>query len=313
MSKIGTAISLIKNNRDEFMLQIVRRFNFLLPDKCYIKLFYRYKMGRKLDLKNPQRFTEKLQWLKLYNRKPEYTMMVDKYAVKDYISKIVGEKYVIPTLGIWNSPEEIDWESLPDQFVLKTTHGGGNTGVVICKNKNTFNRDQAIRKLNNSMKQNLYKALREWPYKNVTPRILAEQYMVDSPEKEDLPDYKWYCFNGEPEYCQVINNRTSCETIDFYDKNWIHQEFIGLNPVNGPFFENSKDEIVRPSNLDEQIYIARKLSEGIPFARIDLYVIKKNTYFGEITFYPASGFGTFKPVHYNELLGKMLSIDTRVS
>ncbi len=151
-------------------------------------------MGRKLDLDNPQTLNEKLQWLKIYNRKPEYTTMVDKYAVKKYVADIIGEQYIIPTLSIWNKVEDIDFDALPQRFVLKTTHGGGSGGVVICKDKSTFDRKTAVAKLAKAMKGDIYKTFKEWPYKNVPKRIIAEQYLVD--ENGELNDYKFFSFYG---------------------------------------------------------------------------------------------------------------------
>ncbi len=167
-----------------------------LSDRAYLKLRYYVEMGARLNLDNPQKFTEKIQWLKLYNRKPEYTTMVDKYAVKDYVAKIIGEEYIIPTLGVWDKPEDIDWDSLPDQFVLKTTHGGGGCGVVICRDKATFDKAKAIDKLNRSMKADIYRSFKEWPYKNVQKRIIAEKFMEDT-SLHELRDYKFFCFGGQ--------------------------------------------------------------------------------------------------------------------
>ena len=276
----------------------------VLSDKLYLKLSFRLKMGRWLNLKDPVTFSEKLQWLKLYDRKPEYTNMVDKAAVKEYVAKKIGVEFVIPTLGIWERPEDIEWDKLPDRFVLKTTHGGGSTGVVICREKTTFDRQKAMAKLNKSLKLSTYRELREWPYKNVPRRIIAETFIAPPSGTKDLPDYKWYCFNGEPKYCQVIQDRTSKETIDFFDTNWVHQEFVGLNPVAGP----AAEEPIKPSNLEEQIKIAEELSKDIPFSRIDLYSVGEKIYFGEITFYPMSGMGIFRPDKYNELLGNMMKL-----
>lgn len=284
------------------------RYGSWIPDSFYLRMLYRLKMGYWPNLKHPKTFNEKLQWLKLHNRRPEYTTMVDKYAVKEYVSKIIGEKYIIPTLGLWDKPEDIDWEILPSQFVLKTTHGGGSCGVVICRDKSNFDRQDAIDKLNNSLQQDIYRNFREWPYKNVPRRILAEQFIETKPTINDLPDYKWYCFGGEPKFCQVIQNRHTKETIDFFDTEWNHQEFVGLNPVSGPVFAHAALPPVRPANLKKQIEIARILSKDMPFARIDLYTINNCEYFGEITLYPASGIGVFYPEKYSEILGGMLSL-----
>lgn len=285
-------------------LAVVKKIGFLIPDRLYLKIIYRLNMGHRLDLNHPRAFTEKIQWLKLYNRKPEYTTMVDKVAVKDYVAEHLGKEYVIPTLGIWERPEDVDWDALPDKFVLKTNHSGGNTGVVICKDKNTFDRNLAIQKLSQSLKADVYRNLREWPYKNIPRKVFAEQYIDPAPNVKDLPDYKWFCFCGEPRFCQVIQDRNSIETIDFFDAEWNHQEFVGLNPAARAAAVCPE----RPKDLERQVKIARELSKDCPFARIDLYSVGNVTYFGEVTFYPASGFGEFNPKLYDEILGAMLRL-----
>ena len=292
-------------------ISMLQHFGGWIPDKTYLKWLYRLKTGCKLDLVHPKTFGEKLQWLKLYDRKPEYTTMVDKYAIKAYVASIIGEEYIIPTLGVWHKPEDIEWDKLPDQFVLKTTHGGGSCGVVICRDKQTFDCKKAINKLNRSLKQDLYRSLREWPYKNVPRQIMAEQFLEASPEEKDLTDYKWYCFDGEPKYCQVIQDRHDKETIDFFDTEWRHQEFFGLNSALGATFGPAIVEPDRPIGLETQINIARKLSKGLSYSRIDLYEVNNHEYFGEITFYPMSGFGTFAPAQYNEIFGQMLTLPNK--
>ena len=308
MSKTQSALQMLKNDRSAFMAAIIQNFFRWLPDKTYLQLLYRFKMGHRLDLNHPKTFTEKIQWLKLYNRRPEYTLMVDKYAVKKYVADIIGEKYIIPTLGVWDKPEDIDWDALPNEFVLKTTHGGGSGGVVICKDKKTFDRNKAILTLRDSMNSDIYRSLREWPYKDVKKRVLAEKYMVpkdmvNNPIYE-LSDYKFFCFNGEPKYCQVIRDRHNKESIDFYDMNWRHQEFVGLNPVAS----NGINPVPQPLLLDDMICICHKLSKNMKFVRIDMYVIDNRIYFGEITFYPASGMGLFNPDKWNEELGNLISL-----
>ena len=280
------AVKLLKSNRSEFLASVVQHFFGWLPDAIYLKLLYRFKMGHRLDLKNPKTFTEKLQWLKLYNRKPEYTKMVDKYAVKDYVSGIIGPEYIIPTIGVWNKPEEIDWDSLPNQFVLKTTHGGGGGGVVICKDKETFNNDEAIVKLNHSLKADIYRGFREWPYKNVPKRIIAERFMTSeqSGDTESLLDYKFFCFNGKVKFYKVVFGRFVEHHANYYspEGNLLPFGEQGLEPdFNYP--------IKLPSNLDEMISIAERISQGEPFLRVDLYNINGKIYFGEITFFPGSG------------------------
>ena len=278
-----------------------RFFSDWMSDETWLKLCFKYKMGYKLNLKNPQTFSEKLQWLKLYDRRPEYTKMVDKAAVKDYVAGIIGDDYIIPTLGIWDKAEDIEWEKLPDQFVLKCNHDSGS--ICICRDKSTFNREAAIKKLSHALTVDYYKKTsKEWPYKNVIPKILAEQYISPEPNKEDLTDYKWFCFNGEPKFCQVIQDRTTKETIDFFDTDWIHQDFIGLTPTA----VHAETLPEKPRDLETQLQIAKKLSEGIPFSRIDLFEIGEKEYFGEITFFPKGGLGSFNPEEYNRILGEML-------
>lgn len=296
-------INNILNNRD-FRFKILSLFNWV-PDEPWLKLLYRIKNGYWMDFNNPRTFNEKLQWLKIHGFRPEYTQMVDKYAVKDYVSAKIGKEYVIPTLGVWDSPDDIDWEILPNKFVLKTTHGGGGNGVVICTDKTTFDKDSAIKKLRNSI-QTTGIPYREHPYDNVPPRIIAEEMLENEQGKpSDLADYKFYCFNGEPVYCQVIRDRSTKETIDFYDMEWNHMPFVGLNPE----CKNGVTPVPCPSNLDDMKRVCCVLAKDIPFARIDLYEVKEKEYFGEITFFPAGGFGTFEPSEWNIKLGDLLSLE----
>ncbi len=308
MLSIRRGISYIIHDRIQFWDSMVRNFLGWLPDKLYISLRYYTMMGRWIDWKNPKTFTEKIQWLKVYNRRPEYTTMVDKYAVKQYIADRIGQRYVIPILGVWNSTEDIDWDSLPNQFVLKTTHGGGSGGVVICKDKKTFDKRAAIEKLNESMTSDIYSTLREWPYKNVKRRVIAEKYMIPcdkmNDSKYELTDYKFFCFSGVPKFCQVIRDRHTCESIDFYDMDWNHQGFVGLNPVA----RNGLTPVARPEHFDEMKGICKTLSANIPFLRVDLYVIEGRVYFGELTFYPASGMGMFSPDEWNMKLGTLINL-----
>lgn len=296
-----------KRNKTAFMASILKRVPFLFKDdELYLKLLFLFEMHYWPDLKHPKTFNEKLQWLKLHNRKPEFTTMVDKYAVKKYVADRIGEQYIIPTLGVWDSFDQIDFDSLPNQFVLKTTHGGGGLAVVICKDKKTFDKRRAKRILEKSLNSDIYMKYREWPYKDVPKRIIAEKFMASrkSQALKDLPDYKFFCFNGEPKYCQVIRDRNTGETIDFYDMDWNHQEFVGLNPS----VKQGKKTVARPTNLSRMQDICRKLAAGIPFLRVDLYVIDDKEYFGELTFYPASGIGKFTPDDWKFRLGEMLTL-----
>lgn len=294
------------SNFQQTLISILKRMTWC-PDILYLRMRYYLENGKKLHLSNPVTFQEKIQWLKINRRKPEFTTMVDKYAAKDYVASKISSEYIIPTLGVWNSFDEIDFNILPDSFVLKTTHGGGNGGVVICRTKKTFNKDEARKKINASLQECIYDALREWPYKNVPRRIIAEELITDS-VKNDLTDYKVFCFNGVPRYVQVIQDRNTNETIDFYDTEWNHQEFYGLNPVYGTEIKPAVNAIPKPNNLDKMLDIAKTLSKGTEFLRVDLYNVNGKIYFGELTFFPASGFGTFTPAAWNIKLGNMIKI-----
>ena len=291
----------IKNPRRIFATFIVQ-LAFLFPDKLYLQLFYYLKMGKRLNLKNPQTYNEKLQWLKLYNRRPEYTKMVDKFAVKDYVSSIIGSDYIIPTLGVWDNVEDIDWDKLPDQFVLKTTHGGGNTGVVICYDRSRFNIDEAVDKLRKSLKQNLYQSMKEWPYKNVPKRIIAEEYVEPDEEFKDLPDYKFFCFDGIVKALFVGTERgTGDVKFDYFDADFNHLDLIQVHPMSG---KNLK----KPKKFEEMKELASKLSKGIPHVRIDLYHVNGKIYFGEMTFYHHGGVVPFHPEKWDYDFGGWLKL-----
>ncbi len=304
MSKINKIVRYLVQDRDKFKLAIlVRLARFYRSDEKYLTKLFKLRTGKKLNLDNPQTFSEKLQWLKLYNRKPEYTQMVDKFEAKKYVANIIGEEYIIPTLGVWDSVEDIDFNKLPNQFVLKTTHGGGSGGVVICKDKVTFDIKFAKKKLNRSLKQDIYISLREWPYKDVKKRIIAELFIGESGHN-DLSDYKFFCFNGKPMYCQVIAGRESgTTTVDWYDKDWNHQPF--QEPKDYPF---AKQGHCKPHCLNEMWELAAKLSQGQPFLRVDFYEINNTVKFGELTFFPTSGMGGFNPEELDFKFGEWIML-----
>ncbi len=280
---------------------ICRRLYFLFPnDRFYLKLIYFLEMGKRLNLKDPKRFSEKLQWLKLYDRKPEYTTMVDKYAVKNWVADRIGGEYIIPTLGVWDCPEEINFDNLPNQFVLKTTHGGGGGGVVICKDKVTFDNNAVIVKLNRSLKSDIYRAYREWPYKNVPKRIIAETYIEETSE-HGLIDYKVFCFNGIPKLIKVNYDVNIDYKSNWYTTSWT---YIKGTTVNDPSHEEI--EIEKPEILEELLEKASVLSKGIPFARVDFYIIANRLKFGELTLYPGSGFEKFSPQSFDYELGSWI-------
>ena len=280
--------------------RLLQQYFTWLPDKLYIMLVFRLKMGYWLDLKNPHTYNEKIQWLKLYNRRPEYTKMVDKYAVKDYVATVIGDEYIIPTIGVWERPEDIEWDKLPNQFVLKTTHGGGSSGVVICKDKNTFDRQKATMKLQRSMKQDIYRYFKEWPYKNVARRIIAEKF-IDSGQN-DLPDYKFFCFDGEVKALFVGTERqTGNVKFDYFDADFIHLDLIQQHPMSGK-------NLPKPLNFDVMKQLAGKLSKGIPQVRIDFYDVNGKIYFGEMTFYHHGGIVPFHPEKWDYTFGSWIKL-----
>lgn len=283
------------------LIAILKKSRFFFTDKCYLEILYYLKMNRVLHFKNPKTFNEKIQWLKIYDRNPMYTKLVDKIQVKEYIMETLGCDVVIPTLGVWDKFEDIDWDILPEKFVLKTNHSGGSTGVVICKDKSNFDKLKAGKILERSLQTSIYPTLKEWPYKNIRPQIFAEEYMEDS--SGELRDYKFLCFNGIVKCSFVCLNRRSkgglC--LDFYDRDWNKMPFRRHYP-------NSNITLERPLTYDQMIKCAELLARGIKFVRVDFYEIKGKLYFGEITFYPGSGFEEFTPEKWDYELGSWLKL-----
>lgn len=272
-------------------------FNWL-PDKSYLKLVYWAETGKKLNLNNPKTYNEKLQWLKLYDRKPEYINYVDKYEVRSYISETIGEKYLIPLIDVYNSVDEIDWGNLPEKFVLKCTHGSHCN--IICTDKNKLDIELAKAKLNRWMGKSWYWFGREWVYKEVKPRIICEKYMVDN-SSEGLKDYKFLCFDGKPKTIFIAKGLGVDRRSDFYDLNFNH---IPVKQYN----KNSDERTYKPSSFKKMVELAERLSEGIPHVRVDFYDINDRVYFGELTFYHFSGLRNFEPEKYDELFGKWLEL-----
>lgn len=303
MNKIKKLFLALLYDRNKIRLVLLYKFSRFYSDEKFLKKLFKLRMGKELNLDNPQTFSEKLQWLKLYNRKPEYTMMVDKYAVKEYVASMIGGEYIIPTLGVYNSVDEIDFNSLPNQFVLKCTHDSG--GLVICKDKSKLDIKSARKKLAKSLMNNYYYQNREWPYKNTTPRIIAEQYMEDESGYE-LKDYKFFCFDGEPKCCQVIAGRKDVMTVDFFDKDWNHLPFH--EPRIYPY---SWELVSRPQSYENMWKLAQKLSANQPFLRVDFYNINGQIYFGELTFFPTSGMGGFDPEEWDYTFGNWIKLSRR--
>ena len=272
-----------------------------VPDSLYLKVLYRVIMGRKLNLKNPKEYNEKLQWLKLNDRKPEYSTMVDKYEVRGYIEDLLGDKYLIPCLGIYDSVDDIDIDALPNRFVLKCTHDSGS--VEICKDKSSFDIEGARHRLSQAMKRNYYATYREWPYKSVKPRIIAEGYLEG--DGGDLKDYKVMCFNGEAKIIEVHENRFvegKVHTQTFYDREW---GIVPLTQVETVTVDRPGE---RPRQLDEILRLSELIAKDMYHARIDWYIEGDKIYFGEITFFDGSGFESFSTPEMERMLGDMIKL-----
>lgn len=282
------------------MKESVYKLLYFLSDETFNKIKYFYRFKRFLNLNNPKTFNEKLQWLKINNRKDRHTLMVDKYKVRDYISKTIGSEYLIPLIGVWDDPEEIDFESLPEKFVLKCNHNSGK-GLIICKDKSKLDVDSVKSELTNALKEDYYKRSREWPYKNVERKIICEKYMVDDSGTE-LKDYKFFCFNGKVKYIMTGSGRFEKLKVTFFDTNWNIAPFKRANVENDP-------TIPKPNNLEKMIELAEKLSANEPFLRVDFYDVNSQIYFGELTFFPASGLKLYEPEERDYRLGEMLNLE----
>lgn len=271
-----------------------------IPDRIYLKLLYRVRTGKKLNLNNPRRFNEKIQWLKLYDHNMDYIRMVDKYEAKAYVGEKCGKELIIPTLGVWDSFDEIDFDLLPRQFVLKCTHDSG--GLVICKDKDTFDYVAAKKKISKSLQKNYYYQNREWAYKFIKPRIIAEQYMEDLRHNE-LCDYKFMCADGDVKCCFTCTERFSNDglKVTFFDNEWNVMPFERHYP-------KSNKRIEKPENYEKMVQVAEELSKGLRFVRIDLYEINGKVYFGEITLYPGSGMEEFRPDEWDYKLGEWIDL-----
>ncbi len=283
----------------ELMLKLGRRgyLNFV-PDRAYLTLQYYLKLGRGINLKRPELYNEKLQWIKLYDRNPLYTRLADKLAVREYVKEKGCGEYLIPILAVYDKPEEIDWDSLPDRFVVKCTHGSSSNIIVVGKSK--LDRADAIRKLNGWMRRNWYWLSREWPYKNIKPRILIEQFIGGAEGKVPY-DYKFLCFDGEPAYVIVDADRYDGHTRSFYSPDWVRQDMFNRHPA-------IPREIPKPEKLTEMLDIARKLSAGIPHVRVDLYETDGRVYFGETTFFHGYGMEVFRPREFEKHLGDLIPL-----
>lgn len=271
-----------------------------ISDKAYLSAMYRAAFGKKLNWDAPKTYNEKLQWLKLYDRNPKYTVLVDKYLVREYVADTIGEKYLIPLLGVWQNPNDISFEALPEKFVLKCNHNSG-LGMCICKDKSNLDVDKVKQKIEEGLRQNYYLTGREWCYKNVEPRIIAEEFIEDN--SGDLKDYKFMCFGGKVKCSFVCTERFSEKglRVTFFDRNWNRMPFERHYPAD-------ENPIIRPEKYEEMIELAEKLAQDYPFVRVDLYEVNGKIYFGELTFYPGSGLEEFTPEEWDEIIGSWITL-----
>jgi len=301
MSLFSRMLNCVRHPHRLALSLISRGYLNWLPDRPYVKLQYWGTFGKRLNLKHPVDYCEKLQWIKLYDRQSEYTRMVDKFTAKDFAAERIGAEHIIPTLGVWDRVEDIDFDALPERFVLKTTHDSG--GVVICKNRREFDIAAAKAKLDSSLKRDFYRFTREWPYKNVKPRIIAEEFIEDK-RCGELHDYKFYCFNGECKIMLVISDRENPDgfKVDFFDmdKNFLEVKFEHQ--------DQSKIPPALPDTFDEMRRMAEVLAKGIPHVRVDFYDIEGQILFGEMTFFSSSGFNPFCPEEWNIRAGEWIRL-----
>lgn len=276
-----------------------------LNDKNYVRAMYFIRHKRILNLRNPRKFSEKLQWLKLYDRNPLYVSMVDKFDVKSYVKSRIGEKYVIPTYGLYESVDQIDFNSLPDSFVIKPTHLGGGMGVCLCNKKREFNKNEIRQILRRSLSQEIFTATREWPYKELKPRIIAEKMLVSDSE-EGLKDYKIFCCNGKPKLVKVNYKYYGDYASNWYTSDW---KYVEGTTVYDPSHSNYL--IPPPQHLEEMLNLSEELSSGFTFMRVDFYETDEGVFFGEITFYPGSGFEKFIPTSFDYEIGSWIELPKR--
>lgn len=275
------------------------------PDKLFLHWMFWVFTGKKLNLANPVTYQDKLNWLKLYYRNPQYTKLVDKYAVREWIAEKVGEEFLVPLYGVYNTFEEIDFDKLPDQFVLKCTHDSGS--VVLCMDKATFNKESARLKLNQGLARKQFYLTREWPYKNVIPRIICEKYLVDE-QIDDAPDYKFFCFDGKAWMIMVNTERHSSTGVktNMYDMSWTR-----LNAREKDYPNNPKPDI-KPRKLNEMICLAEILSAGMPHVRVDFNFVNDHIFFGEMTFFHSGGRKFLQPYEFDVKMGEWLQLPEKM-
>lgn len=307
IKKIKKNLSEIKELKTRYLLLLLTKgpWGKLLSDRCFLKIKFYAVIGRKLNLNNPKSYNEKLQWLKLYDRKKIYTTMVDKFEAKKLVASIIGEEYIVPTLGVYDSFNQIDFDKLPNKFLLKCTHDSG--GVVVCDDKASFDFKDAEKIISDSLNRNFYYEGREWPYKNVKPRIIAEKY-IDEDDVNGLKDYKFFCFDGVAKAMFISSDRISSKKtkFDFFDMDFNHLPFNNGHP-------NSKENIIKPNGFEKMKSLSEKLSIGIPQVRIDFYDVKGHIYFSEITFFSRSGLVRYDPKKWDYIFGSWINIKNKRS
>jgi len=279
-------------------------YKYCFTNEAFLKKYFKIHTGRELNLKEPIEFNDKLQWLKLYWYDSFATKCADKFEVRNIVKQKVGHEVLNELYGVYESVDDINISKLPDSFVMKATHSSGYN--FVCKDKNKVNWDSKLKELNKWLKLNYYWHTRELVYKDIKPRIICERYLSEVEGLTSLTDYKIYCFNGKPTYCQVIKDRNSGGTIDFFDTEWNHMEFTGLQKM-----PNAVEKIEKPVNYDEMLGVAKELSKDFPFVRVDFYNVDSKIYFGELTFFPRSGFGEFFPHEWNKRIGNLLELPNR--
>lgn len=301
---IYNAIYSLFHNPRHFVAAILYRVGGCLPDKLYLQWIYYLETGNHINWKNPRRYNEKLQWIKLYDHNPLYTTLVDKYEVKKFVAANIGEQYVTPCLGVWNKAEEIEWEKLPNRFVLKTTHDGGNNGVFIVRDKSLIDRRKLFKKINHSLHRDTFVLGREWPYKDVQRSVFAEEYLEGA--DGDLRDYKFFCFGGDVKYLYVATERQSGGGVKF---NYFDADFNALDLWQS--HPRSEKPIEKPALFEEMKALAARLSNGLPEVRVDLYEVNGRIYFGEYTFFSLGGFASFHPDKWDFIFGANIQLPAK--
>ena len=309
--KIKTGFKMVFKNPSGLIVAFGRNGHLKgMSDRTFLKLAYREKKKKKLNLDNPQTLPEILQWLKLNDRKEIYPRLIDKHTARDIIAEKYGEEYLVPLIGVYDSEEDIPWDKLPEKFVIKCTHGSGCN--IVCRDKSGLDIESAKEQLRSWLGQNWFWYGREWPYKSIVPRIIIESFVTDRSGQNNLTDYKFYCFDGEPVYCQVIGGRhvengENVYYIDFFDMDWNPMPFTGFHSP-GHLHPHSPVTPSKPDTFDEMVKISKELSAGCSFVRMDFYETADHLKFGEFTLYPMSGFGEFSPDEWNKKLGQMVKL-----